>query len=115
MLLQTETPVDGAPQSILTNDAAKTKLMCAKIITLSSESLLYIEKNLLQITSNNDLPSVSKLKLDNRYAVTTGAKNNIIWKKYGCFALTNLHKAHLSIGSDHLLDDIHMGAAQELR
>ena len=35
-------------------------------------------------------------------------------EKYGCFVLTNLHKAHLSIGSDHLLDDIHMGAAQEL-
>lgn len=111
-LLQTENPVDSAPQGILMNDAAKTQLMCAKVITLSNESLLYIEKNLLQITSNSDLVSVSKLKPDNRDAVTTGNKSNIIWKKYGCFALTNLHKAHLC--SDHLLDDIHMGAAQGL-
>jgi len=58
------------------------------------------------------LASVSKLKPENRDAITTGNKNSVIWKKYGCFALTNLHKAHLS--SDHLLDDIHMGAAQEL-
>ena len=77
-------------------------------------SYLHIEKNLLQITSNSDLASVSKLKPNNRDAVTTGNKSNIIWKKYGCFALTNLHKIHLNIGSDHLLDNIHIGAAQEL-
>ena len=71
----------------------------------------YIEKNLLQITSNSDLVFASKLKPENRDAFTTGNKNNIIWRKYGCFALTNLHKAHLC--SDNLLDDIHMCAAQE--
>ena len=36
----------------------------------------------------------------------------MVLKKYGCFVLTNLHKAHL--WADNLLDDIHVGAAQEL-
>ena len=74
-MLQTENPVNSAPPSILMNDAAKTQLMCAKAITLSNESLLYIEKNLLQITSNSDLASVSKLKLNNRDAVTIENKS----------------------------------------
>lgn len=57
----------------------------------------------------DDSASISKVK---PIAVATGNKYNGIWKKYGCFVLTNLHKAHLC--SDHLLDDIHIGAAQEL-
>ena len=79
-LLQTENSIDSVSRSILTNDAAKTQLMCAKLITLSNESLLLIEKNLLQVTSNTDLASVSRLKPDNRYAVIPGSKNNTIWK-----------------------------------
>ena len=35
-----------------------------------------------------------------------------VWKKYGCYVLTTMHKAHLVRGN--LLDDIHMGAAQAL-
>ena len=62
-----------------------------------------------------DPTSISKVKPENSGAATIniGNKNNVIWKKYGCFLFTNLHKAHLC--TDHLLDDIHMGAAQELR
>ena len=98
----------------MANDAARTQLMCAKLIMLSKETLLYIEKNILQITSTYhadscDLTSLSKVKPENTGAVATGSKNNVIWKKYGCFLLTNLHKAHLR--SYH---DIHIGAAQEL-
>ena len=58
---------------------------------------------------NYDSPSISNVK---HGAITTGSKYNGIWKKYGCLVLTNLHKAHLC--ADNLLDDIHIGAAQEL-
>ena len=43
-LLQMEKPDGIVPQGILTNDVVKVELLCAKLITLSEESLLYIEK-----------------------------------------------------------------------
>ena len=118
-LLQMEKPVDSAPQGILMNDSVNTQLMCAKLITLSNETLSFIEEN-LQITTRlgsifqADSTSICKVKPESSGAATVnvGNKSNIIWKKYGCFLLTNLHKAHLC--TDHLLDDIHIGAAQEL-
>ena len=93
-MLQTEKPVGSIPQGILTNDATRAQLMCSKFIMLSSKSL-YMERNLFQIASSSDLTSVSKVKPENNGAVTTENKNNIIWKRYGCFPSTNLHKAHL--------------------
>ena len=40
-----EKPVGILPRGILTNDFVKVELLCAKlIISLSEESLLYIEK-----------------------------------------------------------------------
>ena len=87
--------------------------MCAKVFTLYQMKVCYILRK--NCTSNTDMASISKLILDNRYAVTVGTKKQHNLEKYDCFALTNLHKTHVSIGSDYILDDyIHMGAAQEL-
>ena len=67
--------------------------------------MLYIQENLLSTCSSNPALQTDKhvMKID---------KKNKVWKKYGCYRLTNIHKAHLC--SDNLLDDIHIGAAQEL-
>ena len=72
-LLQKEKPVGIVPQGILTNDVAK--VLCAKLITLSEESLLYIE-NTFQV-DNYDSASISDVKPG---VVTTGSKYNGIWK-----------------------------------
>ena len=96
-----EKPDGIVPQGILTNDVVKVELLCAKLITLSEESLLYIEKTFQ--ADSCDSASISNVKPG---GVTTGSKYNGIWKKCSCFVLTNLHKAHLC--ADNLLDDIHI-------
>ena len=103
-LIQAEESVD-VTQGVLLKDPAKIQLACAKYITLSEESVLYIQENLLSTCSSNPALQTDKhvMKID---------KKNKVWKKYGCYQLTNIHKAHLC--SDNLLDDIHIGAAQEL-
>ena len=68
---------------------------------------IYIEETFQ--ADNYDSASISNVK---PHAITTGSKYNGIWKKYGCLVLLNLHKAHLC--ADNWLDDIHIGAAQEL-
>ena len=116
-LVQTEKSVD-VTESVLPKDAAKIQLACAKYITLSDECLLFIQENLSQnlptTCSNNPGLQTGNhvMKTENNKTIPVSIKKNKVWKKYGCYQLTSLHKAHLS--SDHLLDDIHIGAAQEL-
>jgi len=91
LTLQTEKSIDSVPQGILINDAAKIQLMCAKLITLSNEALQYIEKIVLQIAN---LSPDSKAKPENSGTTTIGKKTNMIWRRYGCYILTNLHKVY---------------------
>ena len=74
--------------------------------------MLYIQenlpKNLSPTCSNNPA-----LQTDDHIMKTEkNNKKNKVWKKYGCYQLTNVYTAHLC--SDYLLDDIHIGAIQEL-
>ena len=70
--------------------------------TLSWGSAQFLEDNLKSDTTNTD---------DAVYLRDPSSQPNV-WKKYGCYVLTTMHKAHLVRGN--LLDDIHMGAAQAL-
>ena len=74
-LLQMEKPDGIVPQGILTNDVVKVELLCAKLITLSEESLLYIEKTFQADSCHS--ASISNVKPG---SVTTGSKYNGIWK-----------------------------------
>ena len=72
-------------------------------LSLYFKKVCYTLRKLFKQIRNYDSASISNVK---HGAVT---KYNGIWKKYGWF---DLYKAHLC--ADNLLDDIHIGAAQEL-
>ena len=97
-----EKETENCPKSILGIDTVKHQLVCAKLISLTDEALQSIERAVYIASSKN--------KVD----LTCSAENSVNqqWKKYGCYNLTTTHKSHLCTGQ--LLDDIHMGAAQEL-
>jgi len=81
-------------------------------------SYIYTKENLLQnlpttCSSNPALQTDNhSMKTENNKPIFVSNKKNQVWKKDGCYQLTNLYKVHLC--SDYLLDDIHIGAAQEL-
>jgi len=98
--VQLETAAENAPKGILRSDSAKHKLACAKLISLSDEAIVCIEKTVHNL-DKVDLTGASEVTEENDVET---------WKKYGCYRLTTTHKYHLC--NDHLLTDIHMGAAK---
>ena len=46
------------------------------------------------------------------HTTTNCSRTNTVWRKYGCYTMTMLHKFHFCSGQ--LLDDLHIGAAQPL-
>ena len=101
-VLQAERKLDSHLHSVMMQNTAQVDLACAKYFTLSWGSAQFLEDNLKSDTTNTD---------DAVYLRDPSSRPNV-WKKYGCYVLTTMHKAHLVRGN--LLDDIHMGAAQAL-
>ena len=101
-VLQAERKLDSYLHSVTMQNTAQVDLACAKYFTLSWGSAQFLEDNLKSDTTNKD----------NAVYLRDPSSQSNVWKKYGCYVLTTMHKAHLVRGN--LLDDIHMGAAQAL-
>jgi len=103
-----EKAAESIPQGIFGSNTSKQQLVCAKLISLSEEAVQTIERTVLITSDENkvdvDLTCTSEQDKGETVAPT--------WKKYGCYNLTTVDKSHLC--TDHLLNDVHMGAAQEL-
>ena len=102
---------DSKSPSIIVHNTSQVELMSAKTITLSDKALLFLEEAFKQ--SDEDGCSV----MENRSSSSSNSSNDsskisAVWRKYGCYTLTALHKCHLCSGQ--LLDDYHIGAAQVL-
>ena len=92
-VLQAERKLDSYLHSVMMQNV---DLACAKYFTLSWGSAQFLEDNLKSDTTNTD----------NAVYLRDPSSQPNVWKKYRCYVLTTMHKAHL--------DDIHMGATQAL-
>ena len=113
-ILQTE----DIPQSssIMGLNTTQVELACAELLTVSEKSMVFLKENLKQ-TKDNECYAESKKSIANSSITSTvssrtSSRTNAVWRKYGCYTLTMLHKSHLCNGQ--LLDDYHIGAAQAL-
>ena len=88
---------ENCPKSILRIDTAKHQLVYGK-----HEALQSIERAVYIASRKNKVDLIC----------STEDSVNQGWKKYCYYNLTTTHKSHLF--TEQLLDDIHMGAAQEL-
>ena len=59
-------------------------LACAKYVTLSNESLQFLEDKLRKF----NVVTIADEDSDNEYDATTRP----VWKKFGCYTLTSVHK-----------------------
>ena len=107
---------DHQNSSIMVQNTTQLELVCAKFLTISEESMLFLEENLRRSNRNNECcnenTAVTNSSINSMVSSRTTSRTNTIWRKYGCYTLTILHKSHLC--SDQLLDDYHIGAAQAL-
>ena len=103
-VLQTERTLDSSLHSVMAQKFAQIDLVCAKYVTLSQESSQFLADNLKHGTTiaYNTVSSSSR-------DLRSGSN---VWKKYGCYVLTTMHRAHLVRG--HLLDDIHIWEQHKL-
>ena len=100
-----EKAAESCPQGILGRDIAKRRLVCAKLISLTDEALQSIEKTVHIASEKNKVDLTHTIEMGENVVTQT-------WKKYDCYSLTTTDKSHLCNGN--LLNDIHMGATQEL-
>jgi len=96
-ILQTE--IMAKTSSVMVQNSLRIDLVCAKYVTLSNESLHFLQDKLRNVVAISDEDS------GNDCDTATAP----IWKKIGCYKLTTVHKAQLYRG--HLLSDIHVSAA----
>jgi len=101
-ILQTEA-VPAIP-SVMMQNSLRIDLACAKYVTLTNESSQFLEDKL-----RNVVTILNESEDNNNECDSTTTP---IWKKLGCYTLTSVHKTQLHRG--HLLNDIHIGAAQAL-
>ena len=99
-----EKAAENISGGILYSDSAKHQLACAKLISLSEEALLCINRT-AHSTSFNKVDLTCSSEIVEESDIET-------WHKYGCYRLTAVYKSHLC--NDQLLGDVHMGAVQEL-
>ena len=96
--------------SIIATSPTNSQLISSKLLKLSGKTVDHIEKCIQSID-----PTLSKLqsiKKSDAHDCNLKSKKDRSWKQYGCYNLTELHKSQLSGG--HLLDDIHINAAQAM-
>ena len=98
--------VDG---SIVAQHSNRLKLACSYILIISEESMQFLEENLKQ---SDDECYVTEAEDSSLNIIVGPGKGNAVWKKYGCYQLTVQHRSQLL--GNHLLCDIHIGAAQAL-
>ena len=83
--------------------------MCAKAITLYDKALLFLEETFKQSDEDGCSAVENRTSSSSSSSSNGSSKVSAVWRKYGCYILTSLHKCHLCSGQ--MLDDYHIGAA----
>ena len=97
-----------ADGSIIAQHSNRLKLACSYILIISEESMQFLEENLKRSDDECYVTEAEDCSLN----IVGPGKGNGVWKKYGCYQLTVQHRSQLL--GNHLLCDIHIGAAQAL-
>ena len=104
---------DAWKSSIIPHNNRNVELMCAKLLTLSDKAISFLREAFEHKTDDDDECYVlNNVVGSSACSSATPSKPIAVWRKYGCYTLTVLHKSRLCSGQ--LLDDCHMGAAQAL-
>ena len=106
---------DAWKSSIISHNNRNVKLMCSKLLKLSDKAISFLREAFEHKKEFNEccvLNNVVGSNTGSACSSATPSKAIAVWRKYGCYTLTVLHKSRLCSGQ--LLDDCHMGAAQAL-
>ena len=105
---------DAWKSSIISHSNRNVELMCAKFLTLSDKAISFLQEAFHKKEDDECYISNNVVGSNTGFACSsaTPSKEVAVWRKYGCYTLTVLHKSRLC--SNQLLDDCHIGAAQTL-
>ena len=99
-----------SPTKIIVTSPTNSQLITSKLHKLPGKTVDHIEKCIQSIDTT--LSQLQSIKKSDAHDCNLKSKKDRSWKQCGCYNLTELHKSQLSGG--HLLDDIHINAAQAM-